>query len=145
MPDINTDHIVSHLLDEVARAPSSGVTRPGVTYPAPEITLESLRDTLHTMLLSVHGIDPKGKIIVIRLKPEVLSQVQRPDVRKHLEMVYNMMTTHGALGVIVAPEELRLEELSDEDLKRAGLTRVKAAKGTKPPPVRKDILPCEEV
>lgn len=140
MPDYNTDHIVNHLLDEVARAPVS-------SRPAPELTLASLRDTLHTMLLSVHGIDPKGKIIVIRLKPEVLSQVQRPDVRKHLEMVYNMMTTHGALGVIVAPEELRLEELSDEDLKRAGLTRVKdkGPKGSKPPPVRKDILPCEEV
>lgn len=89
------------------------------------------------------GINPKGKIVVVRLKSNVMNQVHSSAVRRQLEVLHNMLTTHGALGVIIAPDELRLEELSDDALQRAGLTRI--PKGPQAPAVRKDILPCEEV
>jgi hypothetical protein len=132
----NSQHIVNSLLDEVAR---SAPTNPQHT----DISLASLAAAREELVRSVVGLDPKGKIVVIRLKPEVISQAHLGSVRRHLETLHNVLTTHGALGVIVAPDELKLEVLSDEDLQRAGLTRIK--KGPQAPPVRKDILPCEEV
>lgn len=132
----NSEHIVNLLLDEVARAPAQHA-------PAPDISLESLAAVREELIRSMVGIDPKGKFVVVRLKPEVMSQVHLNSVRRHLETLHNVLTTHGALGVIIAPDELKLETLSDEDLQRAGLTWIK--KGPQAPAVRKDILPCEEV
>jgi len=131
----NSQHIVNHLLDEVERL--------SPPRQAPEISLARLAEAREELIQSVLGIGPKGKIVVVRLKPSIKSQVHNSAARRQLEVVYNTLTAHGALGVIVAPDELKLETLSDDDLQRAGLTRIK--KGPQAPAVRKDILPCEEV